>query len=72
MKRYLRWALVLLALSPGLAPTLGPVADGGPAALHAQGEKLLRYYWSPWGGMCIGKCPDIRPVLCCRVEEVVE
>lgn len=68
MKRYLRVALALLVLAPGLAPTLGPSGEHGQGLLHAQGGKLLRYYWSPWGGMCIGRCPDTRPILCCRVE----
>lgn len=72
MKRYLRWALVLLVLSPGFAPTLGSIGENGRSALHAQGGKLLRYYWSPFGGICTGPCPDIRPVLCCRVEIAVE
>lgn len=68
MKRYLRLALALLVLAPGLAPTLRPAGDPGRGLLHAQGGKLLRYYWSPWGGMCMGPCPDTRPILCCRVE----
>lgn len=68
MKRCLRLALALLVLSPGLAPNLGPAGEHGGSVLHAQGGKLLRYYWSPWGGLCAGPCPSIRPVLCCRVE----
>lgn len=72
MKRHVRWALALLVLAPVLGQTPGPAGEQGRSALHAQGDKLLRYYWSPWGGMCMSKCPDIRPVLCCRVKEVVE
>lgn len=71
-KKYLRLAVAVLVLSPVLAPTRGPDGALGRSVLHAQEGKLLRYYWSPWGGMCIGECPDIRPVLCCRVEKAVE
>lgn len=72
MKRSLRLALTLLVLTPAVAPTPGPIGGSGHGTLHARGGKLLRYYWSPWGGMCTGDCPDIRPVLCCRVEDAVE
>lgn len=67
MKKLLGWALALLVLMPVLASTPGSAGEHRQSALHAQQGKLLRYYWSPWGGMCMGRCPDIRPVLCCRV-----
>ncbi len=68
MRWRIRLALALTVLAPVAASS--PDTSGGPArgALQAQESKLLRYYYSPWGSMCIGPCPDVRPVLCCRVD----
>jgi hypothetical protein len=67
MKWRTRLALAFVVLAPTFPEDVARTGEPSRSVLHAQETKLLRYYYSPWGSMCIGPCPDVRPVLCCQV-----
>jgi hypothetical protein len=68
MKWRTHLVLALMVLAPTVVSDVGQTGKSARSALHAQETKLFRYYFSPWGSMCIGPCPDVRPVLCCQVD----